>query len=77
MMVDAVAIMAERKISELPVVSAAGNPVGLIDITDVVGVAAELQAAAKLPVSAAIYAAAPPRPNHPMFVSPILPRELS
>ncbi len=37
MMTDAVAIMAERKISELPVVDADGRPVGLIDITDVVG----------------------------------------
>lgn len=36
MMVDAVAIMAGRKISEVPVVDAAGKPVGLIDITDVV-----------------------------------------
>lgn len=34
---DAVAIMAQRKISELPVVDGQGNPVGLIDITDVVG----------------------------------------
>jgi arabinose-5-phosphate isomerase len=37
MMVDAVAIMAERKISELPVIDAAERPVGLVDITDVVG----------------------------------------
>ena len=37
MMADAVAIMAERKISELPVVDALGKPVGLVDITDVVG----------------------------------------
>lgn len=36
MMVDAVAIMAGRKISELPVVDAEGKPVGLLDITDVV-----------------------------------------
>jgi arabinose-5-phosphate isomerase len=36
MMVDAVAIMAGRKISELPVIDADGRPVGLIDITDVV-----------------------------------------
>ena len=36
MMADAVAIMAGRKISELPVVDAEGKPVGLIDITDVV-----------------------------------------
>jgi len=37
MMTDAVAIMAERKISELPVVDGQGKPAGLIDITDVVG----------------------------------------
>jgi arabinose-5-phosphate isomerase len=36
MMVEAVAIMAERKISELPVVDDAGHPVGLLDITDIV-----------------------------------------
>ncbi len=36
MMTDAVAIMAERKISELPVVDACDKPVGLIDVTDVV-----------------------------------------
>ncbi len=35
-MTDAVAIMAARKISELPVVDADGRPVGLIDVTDVV-----------------------------------------
>lgn len=38
MVSDAVGIMAERKISELPVVDTQGVPVGLIDITDVVGV---------------------------------------
>lgn len=32
----AVEIMAERKISELPVVDAEGRPVGLIDVTDIV-----------------------------------------
>lgn len=37
MMSDAVEIMAQRKISELPVVDARGRPVGLIDVTDVVG----------------------------------------
>jgi arabinose-5-phosphate isomerase len=36
MMTDAVEIMAQRKISELPVVDASNRPVGLIDITDVV-----------------------------------------
>jgi arabinose-5-phosphate isomerase len=36
MSMDAIAIMAESKISELPVVDDTGRPVGLIDITDVV-----------------------------------------
>ena len=36
MMVDAVVVMAGRKISELPVVDANNMPVGLIDVTDVV-----------------------------------------
>ena len=36
MMVDAIDIMAERKISELPVIDSDGRPVGLLDITDVV-----------------------------------------
>ena len=37
MMIEAVALLAKRKISELPVVDAAGRPLGLIDVTDVVG----------------------------------------
>jgi arabinose-5-phosphate isomerase len=41
MLIDAVAIMAERKISELPVVDAAGVPAGLLDITDLVGMIPE------------------------------------
>jgi CBS domain-containing protein len=57
MMTDAVSIMAERKISELPVVDADGRPLGLIDITDVVALlpkevmpdASELPARKKLP----------------------------
>jgi arabinose-5-phosphate isomerase len=36
MMTDAVTIMAERRISELPVVDAEQKPVGLLDITDIV-----------------------------------------
>lgn len=36
MLADAVAIMADRKFSELPVVDAAGCPVGLLDVTDLV-----------------------------------------
>ncbi len=35
-MSEAVDLLAERKISELPVVDAKGRPIGLIDITDVV-----------------------------------------
>jgi arabinose-5-phosphate isomerase len=34
---QAIDILAERKISELPVIDAAGRPLGLIDITDLVG----------------------------------------
>jgi arabinose-5-phosphate isomerase len=37
-MVDAVTLMARRKISELPVVDADGRPAGLVDVTDVVGI---------------------------------------
>jgi arabinose-5-phosphate isomerase len=37
LMSEAVALMARRKISELPVVDGDGRPIGLIDITDVVG----------------------------------------
>ena len=37
LLLDAIQVMAERKISELPVVDAGGCPVGLIDVTDVVG----------------------------------------
>ncbi|MGO9109830.1 MAG: SIS domain-containing protein [Thermoguttaceae bacterium] len=37
LMSEAVALMAQRKISELPVVDGDGQPVGLIDVTDVVG----------------------------------------
>jgi len=36
MLNDAVSMMAERHISELPVVDADGRPVGLLDITDIV-----------------------------------------
>jgi arabinose-5-phosphate isomerase len=37
LMSEAVALMAQRKISELPVVDTDRRPVGLIDVTDVVG----------------------------------------
>jgi arabinose-5-phosphate isomerase len=35
---DAVALLAKRKFSELPVVDKAGRPIGLVDVTDVVGI---------------------------------------
>ena len=41
MMTDAVSLMAGRKISELPVIDSQGRPVGLIDVTDVVGLLPE------------------------------------
>lgn len=44
MLADAIAIMAERKISELPVIDDGGTPIGLLDITDVVAVFPDLQA---------------------------------
>ena len=37
LMSEAVTLMAHRKISELPVVDGDGRPIGLIDVTDVVG----------------------------------------
>ena len=38
---DAVALLAQRKFSELPVVDQAGRPMGLVDVTDVVGLKAD------------------------------------
>lgn len=35
---DAIELLVDRKISELPVVDTAGRPVGLVDVTDVVGI---------------------------------------
>jgi arabinose-5-phosphate isomerase len=37
MLEEAMALMAERKISELPVIDADGRPVGMLDVTDLVG----------------------------------------
>jgi arabinose-5-phosphate isomerase len=34
---DAVALLAERKFSELPVVDTKGRPIGMIDVTDIIG----------------------------------------
>ena len=43
LMTEAVALMADRKISELPVVDDRGCPCGLIDVTDVVGLFPQLE----------------------------------
>ncbi len=55
-MTEAVAILAGRKISELPVVDGDGRPVGLIDVTDVLGLfpgelAAESAPAKSIPIA--------------------------
>ena len=34
-------MLAQRKFSEIPVVDAKGRPIGLVDVTDVVGLKAE------------------------------------
>ncbi len=49
MMLDAVAIMAERKISELPVIDGRGRPMGMLDITDVVSLFPEARLALPAP----------------------------
>ena len=37
MLSEAIGILSDKKVSELPVVDAADRPIGLIDITDVIG----------------------------------------
>jgi arabinose-5-phosphate isomerase len=68
-MPDAVAIMAERKLSELPVIDATAKPIGLIDITDVVGLFPEAHTGGLLEAPPAFNALAggPPRPKHPLL----------
>jgi arabinose-5-phosphate isomerase len=61
MMTDAVGIMAEMKISELPVIDVAGKPVGLIDVTDIVGMLPEGKSS--MPSALAAKLAMPPRPK--------------
>ena len=47
-MLEAMEILSQRKISELPVVDGNGHPVGLIDITDVIGLAPAEEVLAKV-----------------------------
>jgi arabinose-5-phosphate isomerase len=64
MTLDAIAIMAEHKISELPVVDDARRPVGMIDVTDVVALFPEARSASLLDEGArAQVARFPARPS--------------
>jgi arabinose-5-phosphate isomerase len=50
---DALAVLETRRLSELPVVDAAGRPIGLLDIVDVVGLAPPATQVAAGPAGAA------------------------
>ena len=63
-MSEAVQCMAQRKISELPVVDGEGRPVGLLDITDVLGLLPREEAAW---FSAAGEPDAPPEGQRPVY----------
>ncbi len=68
MMFDAVAIMAERRISELPVIDADQRPVGMLDITDIV---AQYPEGASASASQTASSAGVPRPkNQALLQSP-------
>lgn len=59
---EACDVLADKKISELPVVDAAGRPVGMIDITDLVGVSFPPdKKAVGVPAVLKIHAGAPTR----------------
>ena len=60
---DAMKIMAERKISELPVVTDAGVPLGIVDITDVLALMPDDE---RKQLSAGERPAAPPAPHFPL-----------
>lgn len=50
---DAVTLLAKRKFSELPVVDKQGRPIGLVDVTDVLGLKASAESAGPAPKKAA------------------------
>ncbi len=75
MMSDAVTIMAERRISELPVVDAEGKPVGLLDITDIValypeGLAVVLASQTENSAPSENSTSAVPRPKNAALLKP-------
>ncbi|MEN0109417.1 MAG: KpsF/GutQ family sugar-phosphate isomerase [Planctomycetota bacterium] len=53
-MAEALRVLADRKFSELPVVDATGEPLGLVDVTDVVSIDAAAVAAAANPAPPAV-----------------------
>jgi arabinose-5-phosphate isomerase len=48
-MLEAIALMRERKISELPVIDEENRPIGLLDITDLIGAEAQTEQAGQEP----------------------------
>jgi hypothetical protein len=60
-------MMTERKISELPVVDADGQPLGMLDITDIVSLFPQFDFAAKSAQPATVPI---PRPKHRGFLQP-------
>jgi arabinose-5-phosphate isomerase len=70
-MTEAVAILAQRKISELPVVDEQGRPAGLIDVTDVVGLLPqELPEGESLPAAGTLTPGVRPKPSYRVFREP-------
>ncbi|MCR4413870.1 MAG: KpsF/GutQ family sugar-phosphate isomerase, partial [Thermoguttaceae bacterium] len=70
-MTEAVAILAQRKISELPVVDEEGRPAGLIDVTDVVGLLPqELPDGETLPAAGPITPSEHLKPSYRVFREP-------
>jgi arabinose-5-phosphate isomerase len=71
-MLDAVGLLVQRKISELPVVDAEGKPAGLIDVTDVVGLLPKptLDETPNVPARQAGASAAAVRPGYRVYREP-------
>lgn len=71
LMTEAVALLARRKISELPVIDEQGRPVGLIDVTDVLGLLPQdLPESETLPSGATLPPGGSPRASYRVFREP-------